>query len=140
LNHRQEKLVYEGYPFTDDSEIKQQLQMTNPNPVLMLTHMGPAHVGTVDINRTPENAVNTRIQSGSHSILDVVVKVKPTLLIHGHSHYSWGMSQLGSTTIINPGPLQRGRYAIVHLNQLDGKWLLKSVAFETLTAIEKSNA
>ncbi|CAG8667386.1 5532_t:CDS:2, partial [Racocetra fulgida] len=39
--------------------------------------------------------------------------------IHGHTHCAFGLSHLGQTLIINPGPLQEGRFAILTLEQFN---------------------
>lgn len=44
--------------------------------------------------------------------------------IHGHSHYPFGLSHVGRTMVINPGPLCDGRFVILTLRQLDKEILL----------------
>jgi len=44
---------------------------------------------------------------------DLLEKVNPRLLVCGQAHSSSGKVMLGSTTVINPGPLFQGQYAVV---------------------------
>ncbi len=60
---------------------------------------------------------------GSRVIREYILKNNPVLSLHGHIHEARGRDTLGSTIIINPGPLQNGYYAIIDLpdNLLDIK-------------------
>jgi len=46
----------------------------------------------------------------------------PIVHICGHQHSRWGVGYLGTTKVINPGPLEWGRYAIVNLENLEVKF------------------
>ncbi|TPX58698.1 hypothetical protein PhCBS80983_g02947 [Powellomyces hirtus] len=41
---------------------------TDPDTHILVTHCGPAGVGTTDINKTPHEGPNTRLESGSHEL------------------------------------------------------------------------
>lgn len=59
---------------------------------------------------------------GSRSLNKLVAEYKPKYLLCGHIHESPGIDKLGSTIIINPGPLGlRGSYAIIKLDTGDIK-------------------
>ncbi|RKO85907.1 hypothetical protein BDK51DRAFT_29714, partial [Blyttiomyces helicus] len=130
-------------------------QRGTPSTILV-THCGPAGVGTTDINKTPFAASTTREETGSTAlgallsqrIFQTPLGLFPTapgtkktksmshiaLHVHGHSHASWGVSHLGIVPIINPGPLRDGRFAVAEIEQgLDEhfkrKWRLVRVEF-----------
>lgn len=46
----------------------------------------------------------------------------PLVHICGHQHSQWGCGYLGTTKVINPGPLAEGRYAILDLESLKVKF------------------
>ncbi len=58
------------------------------------------------------------VHIGKEIIRDVILEVKPRLCLCGHVHESRGIDRVGSTLVVNPGPLSRGYYALVDLNSL----------------------
>jgi hypothetical protein len=44
---------------------------------------------------------------------DLIEKVTPKLLVCGQANSSPGKVRLGTTTVVNPGPLYQGQYAVV---------------------------
>lgn len=63
----------------------------------------------------PKNTKVDQISSGEHvgsiSVRRFVEKTQPALVVSGHIHESQGTDTIGSTTIVNTGPAQRGQYA-----------------------------
>ncbi|KAI9092892.1 hypothetical protein DFS34DRAFT_632253 [Phlyctochytrium arcticum] len=176
-----DEVVSPGFPYTE-SELRSQIQKLRKKPVkiadikellvkqaarfgdrpgpeslILVTHSGPATLGTTDINKTPYADARARLESGSSSLHDLISSKafqgieeatnselnsshipRPPLHVlfnvHGHSHASWGLSQLGNVPIINPGPLRDGRYATVTLERLmdekfQQRWTLTNVTF-----------
>ncbi len=58
---------------------------------------------------------------GSKAVRDFILAHQPLACFTAHIHESQGVSRLGATTVINPGPLDRGSVAVAHL---DGHLLL----------------
>ncbi len=60
-----------------------------------------------------------RIYSGEHvgskGIRRVIESYNPILCICGHIHEAAGVDVIGSTVVVNPGPLMRGNYAIIDI-------------------------
>lgn len=54
---------------------------------------------------------------GSFLARKMIEKYRPLLCICGHMHENQGMQKLGKTTVINPGPAFRGRYAIIEIDK-----------------------
>jgi len=73
----------------------------------------------VFVSHSPPYMILDRVYAGfnvgSKAIRDYIVRVKPLLSIHGHVHEARGVERLGPTTLVNPGPLMRGYYAVVRL-------------------------
>ncbi|KAI9002304.1 Metallo-dependent phosphatase-like protein [Gaertneriomyces semiglobifer] len=127
-----------------------------PDWQILVTHCGPAGLGTTDVNRTP-HIPDTRLETGSRGFRKVLSSpeyqsplatenssvtpaenidrpVNVLFNIHGHSHFSHGVSHLGRIPIINPGPLKDGRYAIATIEHVLGmsmqmEWKLVGVEF-----------
>lgn len=146
--HVENKIAYQGYPFNGaegDSKLGAALSNTfkkvklKPDTqVLLVTHQGPSECSTTDIYPEPgqKNGYRNRIESGSQGIRDTVLKQKSILaLVHGHSHFSWGSAKLGKVPVINPGPLQNGRFLLLTLAKDDEEgslWSVQSISFHNL--------
>ncbi|MGC8606927.1 MAG: metallophosphoesterase family protein [Vulcanisaeta sp.] len=53
---------------------------------------------------------------GSKSVRKLIEEVKPLAVLCGHVHESRGVDRIGSTVIVNPGPLFNGYYAIINVD------------------------
>ena len=63
-------------------------------------------------------AILGRIANESpRKIPDGVDVLTITVNVHGHTHFSFGISHIGRTMIVNPGPLRDGRFAILTLER-----------------------
>ncbi len=56
---------------------------------------------------------------GSRAIREFIEQYQPILAVSGHIHDAWGVDRLGETTLVNPGPFHRGRYAVAEIH--DGR-------------------
>lgn len=81
-------------------------------------------LGDVDIlvvHTPPHNTrldmVRAGLHVGSKAIRKYIEEKKPALCLCGHIHESPGIDSIGPTKIVNPGPMMRGRYAIVKLQR-----------------------
>ena len=52
---------------------------------------------------------------GSIPVREYVEARKPRLVLSGHVHVARALEKLGGTTIVNPGPLMEGNYAILRV-------------------------
>lgn len=85
----------------------------------------------------PKDAKVDLIGSGAHVgsplIRDFVEAHKPLLLVSGHIHEAFGVDSIGPTTVVNPGSIAEGRYALVELEGGKGNpYRVVSVSLETL--------
>lgn len=82
---------------------------------------------------TKLDAIGSGAHVGSALIRDFLERHQPLLAISGHIHESFAVDTLGSTTLLNPGSLDEGRYAIVEISGGKGKpYRVESVSLETL--------
>ena len=58
--------------------------------------------------------------SGSVSVREFIESCQPMLALSGHIHDAPGVDHIGKTTLVNPGPMQRGCYAYIEVNE-DGQ-------------------
>jgi Icc-related predicted phosphoesterase len=73
---------------------------------LILVSHCPAHNTRLDQVASGEHV-------GSMSVRRFVEKTQPVLVVSGHVHEAQGTDAIGSTTLVNTGPAQRGHYAHV---------------------------
>lgn len=75
---------------------------------LILVSHCPAHNTKVD-------QVSSGDHVGSIAVRKFVEKTQPVLVVSGHVHEAQGIDSIGSTTLVNTGPAQRGHYADITL-------------------------
>ena len=98
-----------------ESEIKKMLEevvggiVEKSRRLIMVTHAPPYG--------TAVDRVFTGLHVGSRSLREFVEAEQPLALVSGHIHEARGIDKLGSTLIINPGPLFRGYYAVVYVDE-----------------------
>ena len=65
----------------------------------------------------PHGTVCDRLRSGEHvgstALRALVEREQPDLVLCGHIHEARGKDTIGSTWIVNPGPVAAGHYAVV---------------------------
>ena len=68
----------------------------------------PAHGTACDRLRSGEHV-------GSRALRALVERERPDLVLCGHIHESRGRDELGATTVVNPGPVAAGHFALVQV-------------------------
>ncbi len=76
----------------------------------------PADSGFILVSHQPPygtecDQLRTGQHVGSRSVRSFIEKYRPVICFTGHIHESRGTDILGSTRVVNPGPLSSGRYA-----------------------------
>lgn len=56
------------------------------------------------------------VHAGSTSVRHFVEETQPILVVSGHIHEAQGTDTIGSSTLVNTGPAQRGHFAQIVLN------------------------
>ncbi|CAG8721909.1 5686_t:CDS:2, partial [Dentiscutata heterogama] len=98
----------DAYPRNTESLLAEKLPILLDkveDEIILVTHVGPSKVGTTEVDKfplrdPPIESGRTPLSSENSSQCNIMFN------IHGHSHYPFGLSHLGQTFIINPGPLQ----------------------------------
>ncbi|MGA9532878.1 MAG: metallophosphoesterase [Anaerolineales bacterium] len=71
-------------------------------------------------HQPPKDTELDRIASGDHvgsqQVRRFIEEHKPLLCLSGHIHEAAAIDRLGSTTLVNPGPLHTGHYAAIEVN------------------------
>jgi Icc-related predicted phosphoesterase len=132
-----------GYPYGSEADYADVLEpflrlnlskLEENDKLLLVTHIGPDPLSTgVDTSGTKP------IHSGSTLLMKMfkeqLFQEHVLLNIHGHTHESTGMGQVGQITVVNPGSLKYGaRYAIITLKMgvASSVWKVSSVEFSNL--------
>lgn len=71
------------------------------------------------ILNTKTDLVAPDVHVGSALLREFIEKVQPVLAVCGHIHESAGIDIIGRTTVINPGALAEGHYAVAELENTD---------------------
>lgn len=64
---------------------------------------------------TALDCVGKDVHVGSPLVRKFIETYKPLLVISGHIHESFAVDRLGPTTLVNPGALAEGRYAVAEI-------------------------
>ncbi|WP_296667778.1 MULTISPECIES: metallophosphoesterase family protein [unclassified Treponema] len=75
---------------------------------------------------TKTDVIPGGIHVGSQKLREFIENVQPVLVVTGHIHESAGIDKIGESTVINPGALMEGKYALAELKKTAGKWVVKS--------------
>lgn len=82
-----------------------------------LAEVADARVRIFCPHAPPYGTACDRLRSGEHvgspALRAVVEREQPELALCGHIHEARGMDEIGSTRIVNPGPVAAGHYALV---------------------------
>ena len=81
---------------------------------------------------TKTDVIPGDIHVGSQKLREVIESTQPVLVVAGHIHESAGIDKIGDSTVINPGALMEGKYALAELEKTDGKWVVKSAELRSL--------
>jgi len=89
------------------------------------------------IHNPPKDTKLDVITNGAHVgsplIRDFIEKYKPLLVVSGHIHESAAIDKIGGTTLINPGALLQGKYAIAEISGGGKKpFTIDSITLESL--------
>lgn len=72
------------------------------------------------------------IHVGSQMFTDFIKAHCPLLVVTGHIHEGISIEKIGETTVINPGSLAQGKYAIVDFEKDGNNWKLANAELKEL--------
>ncbi len=102
----------------DDEELINDLKMVtdleSKDNLILLIHQPPFD--------TKLDVITAGVHVGSKLVREFIDEYSPLLVISGHIHESFAIDTIGKTTLINPGSLAEGHYAIVELNCTNKNW------------------
>lgn len=104
--------LFLGFPFrASDADVlnaDEIIQSLGTKRMVLVSHE-PAWGTDVDLQASSRH-------KGSHVIRSFIEDYQPVLAISGHIHEACGVDQIGSTVLVNPGPLRDGRYAVIDID------------------------
>ncbi len=112
----------------DDEELIQDLKMVtelgDTKNLIALIHQPPFE--------TKLDVITAGAHVGSKLVKEFIEEYQPLLVISGHIHESFAIDTLGKTTLINPGSLAEGRYALIELKKEAGEWVILKSELKSL--------
>lgn len=72
------------------------------------------------------------VHVGSQKLREYIEKYEPLLVVTGHIHESIGVCNVGNTTVVNPGALMEGKYAVVEAVKDGEAWKIKSCELKSI--------
>lgn len=72
------------------------------------------------------------VHAGSQMFTDFITKRCPILVVTGHIHEGAAVEKIGSSTVVNPGSLAEGKYAVAEFEKKDSEWNLISCELKNL--------
>lgn len=155
------KTVWNGWPYMERevgegyAQLKQAEALLGDHSVLLLTHCGPAGVGTTSVTTLDPNCLDepgvreSVIDSGSPALRQFLssshVQERGTILVHGHTHAGVGSASVGRVPVVNAGSLRYGsKYGVLTLEQhlrADGtqRWRMQSLQLSELATLDGSS-
>lgn len=77
-------------------------------PMILVSHQPP--------HGTKADSLNNGMHVGSLAVRRFIEKHQPLVCFTGHIHEGKGISDIGSTQVINPGPVFKGNYAYAEID------------------------
>ncbi|KAL7750658.1 hypothetical protein RI367_004000 [Sorochytrium milnesiophthora] len=129
--YRGAEQIWPGCPYPDDGQLCDAARavlhqardaMRDPSDrLLLMTHNGPAQCATTTVERRPWQKEDDCVNAGSAGLRELLIteewqsSCRILVNAHGHSHFAAGVHTLGTVRVVNPGPMQNGRYGLMHL-------------------------
>lgn len=72
------------------------------------------------------------VHAGSKMLSEFIKKRSPLLVVTGHIHEGAAIEKIEESTVVNPGSLAEGKYALAEFEKKEGEWTLKSAELKQL--------
>jgi len=93
-----------------EDEIREILERNYQKGDVILSHVPP--------HNTKADLTHSGLHVGSQALREFIEERKPPLIVTGHIHEARSMDRIGETLVVNPGPLFRGYYAVIDLDEI----------------------
>ncbi len=94
------------------------------NNLIVISHNPPKD--------TKVDMITSGLHVGSALYREFLETYQPLLAVSGHVHEATAVDTIGKTTVINPGPLMEGCYAVVDIQKKDGAWAVTTASLKKL--------
>ncbi|MBQ4497429.1 MAG: metallophosphoesterase family protein [Spirochaetaceae bacterium] len=95
------------------------------NSLIVISHNPPKD--------TKVDMISNGMHVGSALYREFLETYQPLLSVSGHVHEAVGIDTVGKTTVINPGALMEGRYAVVDVQKQNGTWKVTNAVLKQLS-------
>lgn len=122
-NEREESEIISDFNIlnTSESDIQGSNEWDN---LIIISHNPPKD--------TKCDAVNEDLHAGSELFRNLIEEKQPLAVVCGHIHEGRGVDSIGKTTVINPGPLCEGFYAILNICVENDNYKIESVELKQI--------
>lgn len=72
------------------------------------------------------------VHAGSQMLTDFIKEKAPVLVVTGHIHEGAAIEKIENSTVINPGSLAEGKYALVELEKTGDTWKVTNAELKSL--------
>jgi len=121
----------------DEEEIVSDFSMVDSSAETMVDENGKWNNLVLIMHNPPKDTECDKIPNGIHvgsqKLREYIEKYEPLLVVTGHIHESAGICKVGETTVINPGALLEGKYAIVEAKKSSNKWTVEKAELFSIT-------
>ncbi|WP_457741858.1 metallophosphoesterase family protein [Thermococcus sp.] len=93
-----------------EHEIRGILERNYQKGDLILSHVPP--------HGTKADLTHSGLHAGSKALREFIEERLPPIVVAGHIHEARSIDKVGETLVVNPGPLFKGYYAVVDLDEI----------------------
>ena len=125
---------YEEYPYDEsdgnteaaakETENKTSDASLEWNNLIVISHNPPKD--------TKVDMISNGMHVGSVLYRAFLETYQPLLAVSGHVHEAVGIDTVGRTTVINPGALMEGCYAVADVQKQNGTWVVTNASLKKL--------
>lgn len=122
---RTEEEILSDYAILKDSAAQCADENGHWNNLVLIMHNPPKD--------TACDLIPAGVHVGSSALRAFIEETQPLLVVTGHIHESAGIDTIGRTTVVNPGALFEGKYAVAEAQKDEsGAWSITKAELKTL--------
>ncbi|MCR5288473.1 MAG: metallophosphoesterase family protein [Treponema sp.] len=125
-NERDEAEMLTDFDIVNTSAASAADEQGHWNNLIVLMHNPPKDTGC--------DQVAPGVHVGSQLLREFIEQKQPLAVVTGHIHEGIAIDHIGSTVVINPGPLAEGCYAEMSVEKQNGSWVVTQAELRKIDA------